>query len=285
MNAPDTGGPNHAQIQYWNEVAGPKWRARHEILDRQLRVAGIAGMDAVGVSAGERVLDIGCGCGDTSLELARRVGPEGAVLGIDVSGPMLEAARDRAKSVPHLKFVQEDAQTSNLGEGAFDVAYSRFGIMFFADPERAFANLLRALRPAGRLGFVCWQAVQLNPFMYEPVAAAATVMPLPPRPPPDAPGPFALADPERSTRILEQAGFQSVTVDDWQGKIEVGELSTALDFFCEVGPLSAALREADAGPELREKVLRAVRETLSGYETPDGIRMPVALWLVTARKS
>jgi len=284
MNAPETGGPNHAQIQYWNEVAGPKWRASQETMDRQLRVAGAAGMDAVGVSAGERVLDIGCGCGGTSLELARRVGPEGSVLGIDISGPMLEAARDQANSVPHLEFVQEDAQTSDLGEGAFDVAYSRFGVMFFADPERAFANLLRALRPEGRLGFVCWQAVQLNPFMYEPVAAAATVMPLPPRPPPDAPGPFAFADPERSTRILERAGFQDVTLEDWQGEFEVGELSSALDFFCEIGPLSAALREAGGGPELREKVRRAVRDTLAGYETPDGIRMPVALWLVTARK-
>jgi SAM-dependent methyltransferase len=285
MNAPDPGAPNQEQIHYWNEIAGPRWCALQEIMDPLLRSAGVAGMDAVGVGAGERALDVGCGCGDTSLELARRVGLRGRVVGIDVSGPMLERARSRAKSVPNLEFVQEDAQTSDLGEGSFDLAYSRFGTMFFADPEGAFANLHRALQPEGRLGFVCWQAVQLNPFMYEPVAAAATVIPLPPRPPPGTPGPFALADPERLTRILERAGFRSVKLEDWQGEIEIGARATALNFFCEVGPLSAALREADAGPDLREKVVQAIGEMLSGYETPDGIRMPVALWLVTARKT
>jgi SAM-dependent methyltransferase len=284
MNVPGAGGPNQEQFRYWNELAGPKWRERQAVLDMQLRPLGLAGMDAVGPKARDWVLDVGCGCGDTSLELARRVGREGSVVGVDLSEPMLELARGRGASVPNLEFIQADAQTSELGPDAFDVGYSRFGTMFFSDPEAAFANLLRALRPGGRLGFVCWQAVQLNPFLYEPVAAAATVMSLPPRPPPEAPGPFALADPERVRGILERAGFREVQLDDWQSEIEVGEIHTALDFFLEVGPLAAVLREAEAGPELRDKVASAVRETLSGYETPEGIRMPIAIWLVTARR-
>jgi hypothetical protein len=120
--------------------------------------------------------------------------------------------------------------------------------------------------------------------MYEPVAAAASVITLPPRPAPGAPGPFALADPERVRGILEGAGFGDVKLRDWTGQMEVGEASGAVEFFLEIGPLSAALREADAGTEIREKVAEAVREALAGYETPDGIRMPIALWLVTGAR-
>src|SRR5881628_2723223 len=161
-------------------------------------------MERARIGAGERVIDIGCGCGDTTIALARRVGPAGLVLGIDVSAPMLARAADAAREagVAHVRFEHADAQTHRFPAQAFDVLYSRFGVMFFSDPAAAFGNLRTALRPGGRLGFVCWQAVPENPWIAVPLEAAAQHMALPPPPAPGAPGPFSFADPERVRRIL-----------------------------------------------------------------------------------
>jgi ubiquinone/menaquinone biosynthesis C-methylase UbiE len=235
------------------------------------------------VAHGERALDLGCGCGATTLELARRVGPGGSVLGVDLSEPMLARARERAAGLGQVEFRAADAQTADLGAASFDLAYSRFGVMFFADPPAAFANVRRALRPAGRLGFVCWQEMRKNPYMFEPVAAAARHVTLPPPPAPDAPGPFAFADAARVRAILERAGFGRIEIAPWAGEIGLGEPEQALEFFFEIGPLAAALREAGAGPEVHTRVREAIREVLDRYSTPAGIRMPVHTWVVTAR--
>ncbi|MFM8411336.1 MAG: class I SAM-dependent methyltransferase, partial [Alphaproteobacteria bacterium] len=154
-------GPNAEQIDYWNDMAGPKWVALQESLDRQIGPLGAAAMAAADLQPGERVLDVGCGCGATSIELARRVAPGGAVLGVDVSTVMLEAARAAAgrAGAEGLEFANADAQTAPLTPAGFDVVFSRFGVMFFADPTAAFANLRRALRPGGRLAVVCWHAI------------------------------------------------------------------------------------------------------------------------------
>jgi SAM-dependent methyltransferase len=251
------------------------------MMDAQLGPIAEVAMQLVDVRPGERVLDVGCGCGGTTLELARRVGESGEVVGVDLSGPMLELARERAAGTPGVEFRQADAQTADLGEQRFDLIFSRFGVMFFADPVAAFTNLRRTLAPGGRLGFVCWQEVRKNPFMFEPTVAAAPFVPLPTPAEPGAPGPFAFADAERVRSILEGAGFERVEIEPWSGDIGAGTIEEALPFFFEIGPLSAALRDADAGPELVEKVRASVREVLVRYETPDGVRMPVNLWLVS----
>jgi SAM-dependent methyltransferase len=277
--------PNAEQMQYWTETAGPKWVRYEALLDRQLGPLGVAVMDRAGIAAGERVVDVGCGCGDSSVTLGRRVGAGGAVLGIDISPPMLERARQRASDQPHVRFALADAQTHAFERGTFDVVFSRFGVMFFADPTAAFANLRTALRPGGRLAFACWQSLPQNEWIAVPLMAAAQHITLPAPPAPGAPGPFAFADASRVRSILEGAGFSEVACEADARTLVVGgggSLDDAVDFLLDgIGPASAALREA--GPEARPKVAAAVRDALAPHLTGEGVRMAAAAWIVTAR--
>jgi SAM-dependent methyltransferase len=280
-------GPNAEQVQYWNEVAGPRWVVFQERLDAELGGLSQRALERAGPAAGEAVLDVGCGCGGTSLELARRVGPRGRVLGVDVARPMLARARERAAAAGalQLRFVEADAQTAALEPAAFDLVFSRFGVMFFADPAAAFANLRRALRPGGRVAFVCWQKLQDNPWVLVPLGAIAKHVPLPPPPAPGAPGPFAFADAERVRGFLEAAGFRDVAFDDLREPLRLGggSIEGAVEFLLEVGPAATALREADAGPELRARVGAAVREALEPFVRPSGLELGSAAWIVRAR--
>jgi SAM-dependent methyltransferase len=276
---------NAEQIKYWTETAGPKWVRYETVLDRQIAPLGVRAMERGRIGPGERVLDVGCGCGDTSVTLGRRVGASGAVLGVDISPVMLERARQRGADQPHVRFARADAQTHRFEAGAFDVLFSRFGVMFFADPTAAFANLRTALRPGGRLAFVCWQSLPQNAWLAVPLAAAARHITFPAPPAPGAPGPFSLADPGRVRGIIEGGGFVDVACEPDEGSLVVGgggTLDDAVDFLLDgVGPASAALREA--GPEARPRVAAAVREALVPYATADGVRLPAAAWIVTAR--
>jgi SAM-dependent methyltransferase len=202
--------PNVQQIEYWNATAGETWAQFQELLDRQIEPLGLAAIDVLDPAKGEHIIDIGCGCGQTSLALAARVGSTGSVVGVDISEPMLAVAR-RARQAS-VVFRQLDAQTDDLGQGVFDAAFSRFGVMFFSDSVSAFANIRGSLKPDGPLAFVCWRALAENPWMQAPLQAALPL--LPPMAPPDpvAPGPFAFADASRVRSILSQAGFASVTI-------------------------------------------------------------------------
>jgi ubiquinone/menaquinone biosynthesis C-methylase UbiE len=279
-------GPNAEQITYWNETAAPKWLAHQRILDAQIRPLGQATMDRARIGAGEHVIDVGCGAGDTTLEIASRVGSSGEVLGIDVSTPLLERARERARETraANVRFENADAQTHPFPERAFDAVFSRFGIMFFSDATRAFANLLRALREGGRLAFVCWQALDKNPWMAVPTAAAATVIPFPPRGPADAPGPFGFADPERIRRVVDGAGFCDLSVESLETMLDVGEpdLDRSVDFIVRMGPTGSALLQA--GPDALPRVVAVVKQAVARYHTERGLHMPGAVWIVSARR-
>jgi SAM-dependent methyltransferase len=286
MAALDVDGPNAEQIVYWNDQAGPKWVAVQALIDDQIRPLGHLAMERAQLRAGERVLDVGCGCGDTSLELARRTAPGGSVHGVDISAPMLERARAQATATgAAAQFTRADAQTHAFGAASFDVLFSRFGVMFFADPTAAFANLRRALRPQGRLAFVCWQAVGDNPWMFVPFVAALQHLAPPPLPAPGAPGPFAFADADDVRRILGGAGFTDVALEPVRMTLSVGggqDLDATVDFLLQMGPAARALREA-TDPTIVPRVAAAVREALVPYETPTGVRMDSASWIVTAR--
>jgi SAM-dependent methyltransferase len=277
--------PNAEQIAYWNEVSGPKWVALDALLDEQIAAFGRAAMDRLGVAPGDSVLDVGCGCGSTSVELALRVGPSGRVVGLDISRVMLERARERVREAGrrNVEFVNADAQTHAFEGNSTNLLFSRFGVMFFEDPARAFRNLRTALAPGGRLGFVCWQSLQKNPWMLVPLAAAAPHIALPPRPAEGAPGPFAFADTERVRGILAAAGFEAICFEPEEREIPVGgggNLEATVDFVLQMGPAGQAFREA--GPELRERVRAAVSEALEPFVGNDGVRMEAAAMLVTA---
>jgi SAM-dependent methyltransferase len=276
-------GPNAEQIRYWNETVGPRWVEMGDLLDAQIAPIGLAAIERAGPSAGEGVLDVGCGCGQTSLQLAERVGPGGSVFGVDVSAVMLERARRRAADRPNVRFAHADAQTHAFEE-RFDLAFSRFGVMFFADPAVAFANLRGALRPGGRLAFVCWQGIDRNPWMLEPLRAVAGIVELPAPPPPGAPGPFAFADPERVRGILGSGGFSQVELEPLEGELAIGaggDLERAVHFAMQMGPASAVLREAS--DEVRQRAREAIHAALAPLATPTGVRARFAAWIATAR--
>jgi SAM-dependent methyltransferase len=275
-------GPNAAQIDFWNSQAGETWARFQEQLDRQIAPLGLEAMRVLDPQPGEHILDIGCGCGQTTVMLAQRVGPAGAVLGADISRPMLGIARGRAvpAGAAPPAFREADAQSDDLGAAAFDAAFSRFGVMFFADPAAAFANIRAALKPAGRLAFVCWRAFADNPWMRIPMEAAQPLLPPAAPADPTAPGPFAFADPDRVRSILAEAGFTGVSLDPFDAEIGGGDIEETVSLTFRVGPLSRALAEnRDRVPAVAD----AVREAVRPYATASGVFMPSAVWIVQAR--
>jgi SAM-dependent methyltransferase len=281
-------GANAEQIRYWNELAGPRWVAQQALLDAQLADLGAHAIGRAAVAAGDAVLDVGCGCGATALELARRVGDTGSVLGVDISAPMLALARQRAAQAGarKLRFELADAQTHQFACEGNDVVFSRFGVMFFADPVAAFANLRRTLKRGGRLAFVCWQALPLNPWMALPLGVIAQHVALPPPPAPDAPGPFSFASRERVAGILERAGFGDIVIEPVVEQLSLGgtiDLDQAVDFVLTLGPAATLLR--DAPPDVRRRTAAAVRDALAPFHGPGGVRMDSAAWIVRARYS
>jgi len=275
-----TEAPNAAQVEYWNTATGPTWAELQEPLDRQLAPLGHAAMAALQPSAGEHVLDIGCGSGETSLGLAAAVAPGGQVTGVDISRPMLEVARRRAEGIAALRFIEADAQTYPFAPATFDAVFSRFGVMFFADPAGAFGNVRKALKPGGRLAFVCWRAPSENPIMVLPMMAAAPFLPAVEPPDPTAPGPFAFADPDRVRGILTKAGFSDIQITPHDEKVGGGDLDTAVHLAMRVGPLGRMVRE---NPDAHDAVIDAVRKALAAHEGPDGVKLGSATWIVTAR--
>ena len=239
-------------------------------------------MDLLAPAPGERVLDIGCGCGHTTLALAERLGSTGQATGLDISRPMLEVGRARpvAKGLAAIAFREADAQQDDLGQGQWDGVFSRFGVMFFSDPVAAFANLRRSLRPGGRLAFVCWRPFAENDWMRIPMMAALPLLSPPAPADPTAPGPFAFADPERVMGILQGAGFTDLSIAPFDTRIGGSGLEQTVALTLKVGPLGSALRES---PDLAQAVAAAVKAALEPYETPEGVLMPAAVWLVSAR--
>ena len=276
---------NAAQIAYWNDRAAQTWTVFQERLDRAFAGLTARALAKAAVQPGERVLDIGCGCGDTTLALARAAGPGGRVLGVDVSGPMAARARERiaAAGLGQATVVVDDAAAHPFRPDA-DLLFSRFGVMFFDEPAAAFANLRRAMRPGGRLAFCCWRPLADNPWFSVPLAAARPL--LPPEPPSDplVPGPFAFADPGRVRAVLEEAGWTDVAVEPGDTPIQMaapGKLDDAVTMAMGVGALARAAMEAPDA--LRTKLEEVVRAALAPLDGPEGFRLPGAVWLVTAR--
>jgi SAM-dependent methyltransferase len=282
----DTDTRNAAQIAYWNSEAGPRWVAMQERMDAMLAPLMHAALDRARPAVGETVLDVGCGCGATVLELAARVGPQGRVFGVDISAPMLQRARERVRDngLQNVELTQADAAVHSFRPKAFDLAFSRFGVMFFDDPAGAFANIRSALALAGRLAFVCWTSPADNPWLTVPLTAARPHLPPQPQSDPTAPGPFAFADPDRVRGILTSAGYSAIDIARHDTSMRIcgpGEAERAAHFAVESGPVGRAMAGAEA--DARAAAVQAILAEFRRLEGPDGIALPGSVWLVSAR--
>jgi SAM-dependent methyltransferase len=282
MIQPAPAVPNARLYGEWNNATGRRWLERHEAVDRQIAPFGRRAMDRANILPGQRILDVGCGCGETTLELARRAGDSGFVMGVDISHLLLKTARQlaQASGLTNVQFEQADAQTFQFIPESSDLVFSRFGIMFFDDPEVAFGNLRSALRSGGLLTFVCWPAPRDNQFMMIPLAAAARHITLPEPGDPQAPGPFAFADPERVRRILSRSGFSEIQTDRVIEKVGGGTLDETASMLLQLGPLNSILDSIDE--RTRSAILADIRSALTDFESSGHVLLDAAAWLVTA---
>lgn len=273
---------NTEQAQAWNGPEGShwarnqdRWNAVNEGFDEPL-------LDAAGITASHRVLDLGCGSGQTTRLAARRA-PGGHALGLDLSGPMLAEARARAavEGIANVSFAQGDTQVYPFEEGVFDAAVSRYGVMFFADPVAAFGNVGRALRPGGRLVFVCPADAALNGWVTA-MASLRDVLPVGDFGRPGLPGMFSLAAPDRVRAVLTAAGYTGIGVDRVQAYGTWGQgAEDAAAFLLDTGPGRHLMERAD--PATRARARRALTDHLRPQETADGtVRLISTSWLVSA---
>jgi SAM-dependent methyltransferase len=283
MDTPAGHDRNTDQIAYWNGPNGQRWTDRQAEQDVLLAPVSKALIDRAAAKPGDRVLDVGCGCGSTSIALARQVAPTGFVLGVDISGPMLARARELAPKGAPVDFVLADATVFPFDPQSFDLLVSRFGVMFFAEPAVSFANLRRALRSSGRVAFACWREPRENPWMMAPLQAIYQHVPkLPPQGPED-PGPFAFASEERVNRILGEAGYKRIEMEPvaLSFDIAVGRgLDAAVEAAMQIGPGSRALDGHP--PETRAAAAKSVREMLTPYLRGQSVALPGSIWIVTA---
>ena len=276
---------NAEEIAFWNDAAGARWSTFHERIDRAFAALGTAGLAAAGARPDDSVLDIGCGCGASSLSLGEAVGATGSVIGVDVSRPMLAIAKGRATALglSNVRFSLADASTENFAAHRFALAFSRFGVMFFEDPVAAFVNVRRALAPRGKLVFVCWRELAANPWFSVPAEAVRPLLPVQPKPDPEAPGPLAFADPARVRGFLEQAGFDDVRFDSFDALLPLGTRACASELLSEIGPAARLLEGADE--RVRTAARLALDDALRAHEADGNVALRGGIWIVRARAS
>ena len=269
---------------YWSGPGGQQWARYNDFTEHLLAPVTATLLAATAAKPGERIVDTGCGCGMLALALAKQVGPKGFVLGIDVSAAMLAVGRRATPSGAKVELVEADATTYKFAARDFDLLVSRHGVMFFADPVRAFANLRTALKPSGRLIFSCFREPKLNPWAMAPLQAAYQFVPPLPRPGPEDPSPFAFADEGRVQRILGGAGFADITLTPHDLMFDIGAgrgLDGAVANMVEIGPGSRALD--GQSDETRTKAIGAIRAALAPFVTGNAVKLGAAIWIVTAK--
>jgi SAM-dependent methyltransferase len=275
---------NSEQIAEWNGALGQRWVAKRQEIDRLVVPFGDAALKAAAPQRGERAIDIGCGCGETAIEIARMVGAAGSVLGLDVSQPMLAVARSRGAlaNCAQLAFREGDASEAALPAN-IDLLFSRFGVMFFSQPSPAFSHMRKSLRAGSRCVFVCWRTPRDNPWAMTPLSAARAAMGITPAPvDPNAPGPFAFADEERLHAILSGAGFGDIDVQRFDAAVSLGATPrSAAESLVQVGPVSRLVREV--GAEHLPIIVDAVERALAPLAAPDGhVSLNGSTWIVAA---
>lgn len=274
---------NADMLDFWNGKGGQTWVARQEHTDITLLPVTSALLAFAAPQLGERVVDIGCGCGAPTLEFARAVGPSGSVVGFDISGPMLAEGERRASAagIENVRWRQADPATVALDE--YDLMASAFGVMFFGDRIAAFKNMRRGAAPHARMALVCWRTLAENPWMDVPMAAVAQHLPPRPGPIPNAPGMFAFADPDHVTGVLTAAGWTRPRFEKLDMDLDIAAgrgLDDAVVQSTQIGAVNSWLRNQPA--EIVSAAVTSLRKSLAPYAEGMSVRLPGAMWLISS---
>ena len=272
---------NADMLAFWNGHGGRTWVERQAHTDSVLQPVTEALLEFAAPRAGERVLDIGCGCGAPTLDFARAIGPSGRVAALDISGPMLAEGEARAATagIANIEWREADPATDALDE--FDLLTSAFGTMFFGDMVAAFANMRSAAAPGSRMAIVCWRSLAENPWMEVPMTAVARHLPPRPKPVPNAPGMFAFADPEYVSAILAESGWTEPRFSKLDVDLDIAAgrgLDEAVDQTTKIGAVNSWLRNQPA--DTVSAAVRSLREALAVHADGSSVRLPAAMWLI-----
>ena len=277
---------NEDQRTRWNGIDGEYWTRQQDRLDRTLDPVTGPLLAFAAPGTGSTVIDVGCGCGATTIELARAVGPSGRVIGLDISEPMLALSTERLREFANTTCLLGDAADLPLHDLGAELIVSRFGVMFFGNPIGAFANLRTGLVPGGRVRFACWRPINENPWLQIPLDAVYEHAPRLPKPDPEEPDPFAFGDTARVTRVLTTAGFTALSFTPLDIQLDIaagGTLEDAVIQSSGMGPAKRVLK--DQPDDIRTAALESIRHALTPYASPAGVKLPGAVWLVAADRS
>ncbi len=277
-------------VEFWNDTLADKFERFRKILMNGLSYHSEIPLGNLNVAPGSRIVDVGCGWGDTAMQLAQKTGPDGYVLGLDCVDRFLDKGRADAAAagLTNIEFVAADVERYPF-EPEFDLCFSRFGMMFFQNPVAAMRNIRTALKPGGELMFIVWRDIKDNPFFALPKQVVLDFLP----PPGDnarscGPGPFSMADPETVTKQLEIAGFEDIRFERIDGPVTVGDsVEDGMRFQLALGPAGEGFREAgELAERKRGEIEQALRDALVPYQQDDGsIVMPCSSWTIRARKA
>ena len=278
---------NKNQRDFWSGKGGDIWVERQNAMDTMLSPLGEAALNKLNLNEGENVLDIGCGCGHTTLNIAKRISPDGQVTGLDISEPMLKRAKESANemSISNASFNCVDVQTDDIGEEVYSAAFSRFGVMFFEDPIAAFRNINKSLITGASLSFVCWQSPALNPWQSLFIEAVKKYVDLP-SPPPRSPSPFAFMESEYVSSILEESNFQNIIIEGHEAEVNMfsgRNLSDSVKDYISINPVVSGMLK-DSTEQEKTEIINSAIEAFSPYYSAKGLMFPSATWLVTTTK-
>ena len=278
---------NKNQRDFWSGKGGDIWVERQNAMDTMLSPLGEAALNKLNLNEGENGLDIGCGSGHTTLNIAKRISPDGQVTGLDISEPMLKRAKESANemSISNASFNCVDVQTDDMGEEVYSAAFSRFGVMFFEDPVAAFCNINKSLITGASLSFVCWQSPALNPWQSLFIEAVKKYVDLP-SPPPRSPSPFAFMESEYVSSILEESNFQNIMIEGHEAEVNMfsgRSLSDSVKDYISINPVVSGMLK-DSTEQEKTEIINSAIEAFSPYYSAKGLMFPSATWLVTTTK-